>query len=62
MKKLEQMKVYHDLLWACKWDRGLDKLFQDEEFMEKFARFQETEYYNKWIQTPEYQQFLQWNS
>lgn len=61
MKRLEQMKIYYELFWACKQKHGLDRLFEDAEFIVRFAQFQNTEYCEKWKLTPEYEKFLAWN-
>jgi len=60
MKKIEEMKVYHDLIWAARSSRGFDKLFHDEEFISKFAEWHGTKYYEKWKNTREYQNYLKW--
>jgi len=61
MKKLEQLRVIHDLFWACKQDKGLDKLFQDADFMDRFTEFQSTDGFEQWKLTEEYRIFLEWN-
>lgn len=60
MKRMEQMKVYHDLFWAAWTNKGFDKLFHHADFTDKFAEFQKTEFYNKWIKTEEYQKYVKW--
>jgi hypothetical protein len=59
---MEQMKVWDDLFWASKRHHGFDSLFHRADFTNKFAEFQKTELYEKWIKTEEYQIYLKWQN
>lgn len=62
MKRMELLKIQHDLFWASKFHRGFDKLFHQPDFVEKFTEFLQSDIGRKWKDSEEWRSYHEWQS